>query len=183
MRLSSRIWACLGMLVLGCLGCPASRAVYIPPPGLPTLPDTRLVPEPLTTVWVTLATQAGPHGFVVQHQDRTAQILTLTYTGPLDRYVTCGELVPEGSFPLQLHSQIHLLLTAESATQTRLLTTVEYTLTFAGSRPQVWRTAGPLPLEPITFSSGQVGQSLLATPPLICKPTGVLEQEVFALVP
>jgi hypothetical protein len=28
-----------------------------------------------------------------------------------------------------------------------------------------------------------VGQSLWATPPLICKPTGVLEQAVFALVP
>ena len=171
------------MLVLGCLGCPASRAVYLPPPGLPTLPDTRLVPEPLPTVWATLETQAGPHGFVVQHHDRTVQILTLTYTGPLDRYVTCGDLVPEGVFPLQLHSQIHLLLTAESATQTRLLTTVEYTLTFTGALPRVWRTADSLPLEPITFSSGQVGQSLLATPPLICKPTGVLEQEVFALVP
>ena len=183
MRLSSGCAALLGALVLGCLGCPAARTVYIPPPGLPALPATRLVPEPLATVWTTLETQAGSRGFVLQHHDRAVQLLTLTYTGPLDRYVTCGELVPEGAFPLQLHSQIHLLLTAEAATQTRLMTTVEYTLTFAGSLPRVWRKEGSLPLEPITFSSGQVGQSLWATPPLICKPTGVLEQEVFALVP
>jgi hypothetical protein len=183
MHLSSWIWACLGVLVLGCVGCPAARAVYIPPPGLPTLPGTRLVSEPLATVGATLETQAGPHGFVLQQHDRTVQLLTLTYTGPLDRYVTCGVMAPAGLPPFQLHSQIYLLLTAESALQTRLMTTVEYTVTLLAPLPRAWREEDDSPPEPITFSSAQVGQGLWMTPPLLCKPTGVLEQDVFALVP
>lgn len=182
MRLSSWYAALLGGLVLGCLGCHTSR-VYVPPPGLPSLPGTRLVPEPLATVWATLETQASAHGFVLQRQDLAARLLTFTYTGPPDRYVTCGEVVPDGPPPLQLHSQIHLLVTGESATQTRLMTTVEYTLTPIGAVPRVWREAVTLPPEPITFSSGQIGQAYWVEPVLICKPTGVLEQEVFALVP
>jgi hypothetical protein len=179
--------------------------VYVPPPGLPTLPGTRLVPQPLATVWATLETQAGPHGFVLQQQEPAARLLTFTYIGAPDRYVTCGELVlaasaPRGAWatarapglprhahegwpPGQLHGQIHLLVTAESATQTRLMTTVQYTLTPTATL-QTRRTEGtPLPAEPIAFTSGQVGQGHWAETPLICQPTGVLEQEVFALVP
>jgi hypothetical protein len=141
------------------------------------------VPEPLATVWATLATQASPHGFVLQRQDPAARLLTFTYTGAPDRYVTCGEMVAAGAPPLRLHSQIYLLATAESATQTRLMTTVQYTLTLTGPLPRAEGTAAALPAEPITFTSGHIGQGLWATPPLICKPTGVLEQEVFALVP
>jgi hypothetical protein len=182
MQLSSWRGALLGVLVLGCLGCRDAR-VYVPPPGLPSLPGTRLVPESLATVWATLETQANPHGFLLRQQDPAARLLTFTYTGPPDRYVTCGKLVPAGPPPLQLHSQIYLLLTAEAATQTRLMTTVEYTLSPTGAVPRVWREAVTLPPEPLTFSSGQTGQAHWVEPVLICKPTGVLEQEVFALVP
>jgi hypothetical protein len=180
MRISSWRSALLGVLVLGGLGCHAPL-VYVPPSGLPTLPDTRLVAQPLATVWATLETQAGPHGFILQRQDPAARLLTFTYTGTPERYVTCGETILAGPPPLQLHSQIHLLVTAESATQTRLMTTVQYTLTLTGLLPRAGGTEATLPAEPITFTSGQTGQGLWATPPLICKPTGVLEQEVFAL--
>lgn len=182
MRISSWHGILLGVLVLGSLGCRDSL-VYVPPPGLPTLPGTRLVPEPLATAWAMLETQAGPHGFVLQGQEPAARLLTFTYTGPPDRYVTCGEIVSAGLPPLQLHSQIHLLVTAESATQTRLMTTVQYTLTPTAPQPRAGNAEAPLPAEPITFASGQVGQGRWAAILLICKPTGVLEQEVFALVP
>ena len=182
MRISSWRGALLGVLVLSGLGCRAP-GVYVPPPGVPSLPGTRLVPEPLATVWATLETPADSHGFILQQQEPAARLLTFTYTGTPDRYVTCGEMVAAGPPPLQLHSQIHLLVTAESATQTRLMTTVQYTLTPIAPRPRAGGAAAPLPAEPITFTSGQVGQGRWAETSLICKPTGALEQEVFALVP
>jgi hypothetical protein len=207
MLVSSWRGATLGVMFLWCLGCqgllvPAPR-VSAPPPPLPSLPGTRLVPQPFATVWTALVTQDSQPAFVLQTQEPAARLLTFTYTGVPDRYVTCGELGPSGrdSAPsrppriqrqaligkphsVQLHRRIHLLVTAESATQTRLMTTVWYTLTPTKTL-QIAREGGDLlPAEPIRFTSGQVGQELRGeVPPLICQPTGVLEQEVFALVP
>lgn len=210
--MSLSLWrgALLGVMFFGCLGCQgplASAPLVSAPPPLPALPGTRLVPQPLATVWDALVTQDSQPAFVLQMQEPAARLLTFTYTGVPDRYVTCGELGPSGlprwgnrassrppglprqaligrPYSVQLHGRIHLLVTAESATQTRLMTTVWYTLTPTKTLQTARAGEYPLPAETIRFTSGQVGQELRGEmPPLICQPTGVLEQEVFALVP
>lgn len=206
---SRMLIAFAGLAIL--VGCVKHRYEYTPPTRAYEVQSTIFVEKPRDEVWKKVLAGLSSNFFVINNMDKESGFINISYSGDPTRYVDCGELYyyfenvhgpREYRFPaaapnanyvavangnnainmyrtMSLEGRINLLIQQEGA-GTKVTTTVKYLLTKRmGGQSFTGQMLAPS-TETITFNSGPGGAAFPAGTE--CRPTGVLESEILALL-